>query len=566
MAVAKLTERSVRDLSDARSFERGRAYFAAGQVHRFTIDGTAATATVAGTSVYRVRLGISANGLAGRCSCPYGQEGVFCKHCVATALAWLDAGGEAGESRVRPVTDDRLREFLLAQDPAWLADQLLAVSGADATVRARLEVARGADARTVFDARALRERLEDAIEIRGFVDYDTAYSYFRGVNAALGEVAAVVDAGFPDAAAELAEYSLELLDDAAGQVDDSGGGLREALDRAEEIHLTACAAGEPDPVALAESLVRRALSSDCEVFLSALPDYEQVLGPAGLARYRELVEQAWRELPPRKPHDYSSRGFVVTVLMERLAESTGGADALIEVLSRDVTSAYGVLRIAERLCADGRDDEALDWLDRGLADFPPDPRLRSLAADCHLRAGRRSEAAELRWANFADRPSLDSYLALRDAAGTGFPAWRERAVELLRSHPAASARFAARPRLGPAGHSLLVEVLLWEGDTDAAWRAASDGGCRDEVWLRLARERGATHPDDAIPILLAAADQAIQHKNRDAYRTAARLLTEARQLSRGGRAAAFQSHLVALRTTHRTKRALREELDRAGLP
>jgi hypothetical protein len=28
----------------------------------------------------------------------------------------------------------------------------------------------------------------------------------------------------------------------------------------------------------------------------------------------------------------------------------------------------------------------------------------------------------------------------------------------------------------------------------------------------------------------------------------------------------FESHLTALRTTHRQKRALREELDRAGLP
>lgn len=113
----------------------------------------------------------------------------------------------------------------------------------------------------------------------------------------------------------------------------------------------------------------------------------------------------------------------------------------------------------------------------------------------------------------------------------------------------------------------MVEVLLWEGDTDAAWQAAMDGGCRDDVWLRLARDRADSHPDDALPILLAAADQAIVHKNRDAYRTAARLLLEAGRLStRCDRADDFRSHLAALRTTHRAKRALREELDRAGLP
>jgi uncharacterized Zn finger protein len=298
-----------------------------------------------------------------------------------------------------------------------------------------------------------------------------------------------------------------------------------------------------------------------------LPDYGPVLGPAGMARYRELVERAWRELPPKKPRDYGTRRFVVTHLMEQLAESTGGADALIDVLSQDATSGYDVLRIAERLCADGRDDEALEWLERGLAEFPPDPRLRSLAADCHVRAGRPAKAGELLWANFMDRPSLDSYIALHDAAGKGFPAWRERAVELLRSQPAASARFTPPPYHRPAGHSTLVEVLLWEGDADAAWQAAMHGGCRDDLWLRLARDRAKTHPDDAIPILLAAADHAIGYKNRDAYRTAVRLLAEAGQLfTRCEQADDFHSHLALLRTTHRAKRALREELDRAGLP
>lgn len=567
MAVVEVTEGSVRELADTRSFERGRAYFVAGQVRRFKVDGTSLTATVDGTSTYRVRLDITANGLDGRCSCPYGQEGVFCKHCVATALAWLDAGGEVGEPRAKPITDDRLREFLLDQDRVWLVDELLAAARADAVLRARLAVAAGADAGSALDDRAQRERLERAIEIADFVDYHAAHSYFHGVDEALTDVAGLVDAGFPDTATKLTEYALELLEDTAGRVDDSDGGLREAIDRAEGIHLAACAAGGPDPVALAETLAGRALASDYEVFLGALPDYEPVLGPAGMTRYRELVERAWRELPPKKPDDYSSRRFVVTFLMERLAESTGGADALIEVLSQDITSGYDVLRIAERLCADGRDDEALDWLNRGLAEFPPDQRLRSLAADCHLRAGRRAEAGDLLWANFADRPTLDDYIALHDAMSEGFPAWRERAIELLRAQPAASARFAPMPYLRPAGHSTLVEVLLWEGDSDAAWQAALDGGCQDDLWLRLARERAGTVPGDAIPILLAAADQTIGHKNRHSYRTAAGLLTEAGELFvECDRAEDFTSHLATLRTAHRAKRALREELDKAGLP
>lgn len=96
--------------------------------------------------------------------------------------------------------------------------------------------------------------------------------------------------------------------------------------------------------------------------------------------------------------------------------------------------------------------------------------------------------------------------------------------------------------------------------------AALEGGCRDDLWLRLARQRAATRQDDAIPILLGAADQAIGHKNRDSYRTAAGLLAEAGELFvTCDRAEDFASYLAASRTAQRAKRALREELDKARL-
>jgi uncharacterized Zn finger protein len=552
-------------LADPRSFERGQAYFAASLVRSLSDDGESVTATVEGTSVYRAGLGLTPDGLDWWCSCPYGETGEFCKHCVATALAWQEARGESEESE--SADDKRLREFLRAQEPEWLADELLAAARTDPLLRARLDVAAGTDAVIAYDDRALRNELERAIEISDFVDYRSAYSYFQDVDDTLDSVSELIDAGFPDAAAELALYAMELLEGSGGRVDDSDGGLRAALDAAQEIHVAASAAGDPDPLELAEVLFGRAVASDYEMFRDVLPVYEPMLGPNGMARYRELVEAAWRDLPPKKPNDYSSHRYTVTYLMERLADSTGGTDVLIEVLSRDLTSGYDVLRIAQRLCADGRDDEALDWLSRGMADFAPDERLRSLAADCHVRAGRLAEAGALLWVNFTSHPSLESYIALHDATGAQFQVWRERAIAVLRKHPATTARFAASPYGQPSGRSTLVEVLLWEEDVDAAWQAAQDGGCRDDLWLRLARLRAEARPADAIPILVSAANQSIGHKNRNSYQVAAGLLTEARTLfARCDRTADFESHLTALRTTHRQKRALREELDRAGLP
>ncbi|GAB2819282.1 hypothetical protein GCM10027200_18610 [Lentzea nigeriaca] len=483
---------------------------------------------------------------------------MFCKHCVAASLAWLEQGGEVGEPRSKPLSDKRLRLFLRGCDQEWLIEQLMTVAKSDRVLRARLAVAAGQE--NAFDDRDIRDRLERAIDIPDFIDYAGAYGYFMHVADALDEVELLIDAGFPDAAITLAEYALELLESSAERVDDSDGGLSEAIARAEEIHLAACEAGSPDPVELAERLVTCAVSSGYEMFLDVLPAYEEVLGSAGLARYRELVEQAWRKLPPKKPNDYSARRFVISHLMENLAESSDGADGLIEVLARDVTSAYDVLRIAERLCADDRDDEALTWLERGLANFDPDFRLRDLAADIHLRAGRRDLAGEMLWASFTDRPSLESFRALRQATAEGFPPWRERALAFLAEAPPATGSWSP-------GRSTLVEILLADDEIDAAWQAAVDGGCSEGLWLRLARARAASHPADAIPILLRAADRAIELRNRDSYQAAARLLAEARGLfARCDRDGAFCDHMAAVRDAHRTRWALRQELDWAHLP
>ncbi len=477
------------------------------------------------------------------------------------------AASRTSGPRRPPVPDDELFRFLSGQDTAWLAGELLRAAAADPVLRARLDVAAGAGADQALDERLLRARLERAIEITDFVGYREAYSYAQGVEEELEQLLGLIEQGFPDAAMRLAEDALRLLQESAGLIDDSDGELGAVLSHAAEVHLEACAAGEPDPVRLAEFLVDSALHGDQEVFLGALSEYADVLGPRGMARYRELVETAWRELPPKSTTGYQPGRFPVTHLMERLADLEGGADALIAVMARDVTSGYDVLRIAQRLCADGRDDEALEWLDRGMAEFAPDSRLRSLAAECHVRAGRRSAAEELLWQNFAARPGLTTYIALHGTARDNFAAWRARALAVLGKAVAVTARFTARSSLQGQGRSDLVEVLLWEDDVEAAWLAAIAGGCRDELWLRLARARAASHPADAIPILTAAAEQRIGHKNRAAYKEAAQLLVEAGTLFvRCDRDGDFRSYLGGLRAAHRPKRALREELDRAKLP
>jgi uncharacterized Zn finger protein len=69
-------------------YEDGEQYVDAVADLQPTTDGV--RATVHDTEPYQVSLGWADGSLTGDCSCPHGREGMFCKHCVAVGLSWID--------------------------------------------------------------------------------------------------------------------------------------------------------------------------------------------------------------------------------------------------------------------------------------------------------------------------------------------------------------------------------------------------------------------------------------------------------------------------------------------
>jgi uncharacterized Zn finger protein len=109
-------------------------------------------------------------------------------------------------------------------------------------------------------------------------------------------------------------------------------------------------------------------------------------------------------------------------------------------------------------------------------------------------------------------------------------------------------------------------VFLWEGDVEAAWRAAHDGGCAEGLWPVLARRRAEQHPADAIPVLRRHVDEVIASGKRDAYERAADLITELGTYhDRLGTSAEFTDYVRTLRQANSRRRNLLAALDRATL-
>lgn len=553
-------EATLVQLAGERAFERGERYWRAGRVSPLEQRGAEVTATVIGTAHYRVVLRLAERSgtvtVAHSCSCPMGAEEAFCKHCVAVGLAVL------APSRPRGDAAD-VREFVDSLDRRALADLLLEEVARDQRLLERVRLRAAAEG---SDPAALRRAIDDAVDPGDFVPYAEAGGWAEGVAEAIEQVERVAEGAEPAPAVELAEHALAALEDACGAVDDSDGHVTWLVERLERAHLCACERAHPDPVALAERILAWQLRGELEVFWEGLDRYSEVLGEAGLVRYEELARAAWERVPALGPGDHKDygAGTAITHVMERIARRSGDPERLIAVLRRDLSMPYGFLRVAEAYRDAGWEEDAVEWAERGLAEFPdfPDHRLTDFLADVHAHAGRYESAAELTWSHFAARPSLDVYEALlgyAERAGRR-DEWRLRAHEHLRAGAEEWRRRGAALGVGrhPRGdHSELVRVLLWEGELDAAWREAQDGGCSEGLWLELAERRAGSHPADALEVFRRLVGPTIERKTKRDYRDAVGLIGRVGELlEQLDRAGELPDYVDGIRAEHRRKRSL----------
>jgi uncharacterized Zn finger protein len=182
-------------------------------------------------------------------------------------------------------------------------------------------------------------------------------------------------------------------------------------------------------------------------------------------------------------------------------------DAVVDVLARDLQSARQYTRICEQLISAGRDQQALGWARQGLKERGNErdhglSDLRVITISLCGRRGETKEAVELAWEEFAAAPTLKAYQRLCEHATTAgtWSSWRDRALAVLNAQPRIGESGQVPDGCRPPGRSTLIHVLLWEGDEEAAWRAAQQGGCADGLWLELARCRAPTHPADAVTV------------------------------------------------------------------
>jgi uncharacterized Zn finger protein len=568
------------ELAGERAFERGVDYFEDGHVVGLKESKGTTTARVRGTYYYRVKLWAEDGEVAFDCNCPVGHDDVFCKHCVAVGLAWLEqqqqkAGVRRHQTR-RNVTDEEIREHLVTQDKASLVELLMNHTEWDSDFRDRLVLTTAQRDGNAPDLAVFRGAIDKAIRHRDFVHYTQMPEYARGIEAVVDSLSDLLKRGHATEARELTEHALKQMESAMNGVDDSDGFMGGILDSLQELHLAACRKAKPEPKALAKFLFGWEIASDWEIFLGAAGAYADVLGKEGLAEYRKLAETKWAKVPPlapgeKDPERYSGR-WRITHIMETLAERTGDVEALVAVKSRDLSLAFGFLEIAQIYKAAGNNQTALEWAERGARAFPAhtDGRLRKFLIDEYHRRGRHDEAITIAWTSFCEHPRLDAYQGLHHSAlhAKKWPRWREKALTLLREEVNAQKKQSPKNLWGQSARpdrSDLVEIYLWEGDIENAWTEAKTGSCSNGLWFRLAEARAKDHPEDAIAVYSEQLKPALQLAQQSAYEEAVDILGKIQKLMvQLGKKAEFASLVQSVRAQYKPRRNLMKLLDAQG--
>lgn len=581
------------------AFRRGMKYYGEGRVQILAASDSRVSATVDGTSVYRVELTRSAKGTGWDCTCPAAADGSFCKHCVAVAAELLEGRGAEGtgdaarsSTRGRPaprsvrartprVTATDLRAHVEGLDQKRLVDLVIDRADTDAGFRRLLVDEVRATRGMGPDVDAWKARLDFAFgPVGDFVDYREAREWASGVHDALSELSALCDAGHADGAIELAEYAFELAEAAIQYVDDSDGWITSIAADIGEVHYRACSEHRPDPVEFAGRLLRLELRSELDTFHHAAATYAEVLGERGLAEFHRLLVPRWEQNPTRTEAMSDgtwTESYGISEAMIGWALGTDDPDALIDVRSRDLWTAGDYLSIVRSLIGAGRSEEALNWARLGLVEAPAHgiDQLREIAIELLERPDSglaaddaRSQIEQVRWDAFEQQPSRTRYLDLcaldpgRDAD------FLERCTTYLREQieagDPAGADSPAWVRAWPQALPL-IEILVAADDVEAAWEVAMRYGCTEPVRLDLAERRESTAPGDSIDVYEPQVFVAIDTRKNDGYRRAVELMARIERLAPiAGEPERWERILDRVRTEHRAKRNLRKLLEQRG--
>ena len=208
----------------------------------------------------------------------------------------------------------RLEAYLQRLDVGALRKLILEASWRDDALRQKLLMAA-----TVAESTGLsdlRKVVKQATRTNGFIEYREAGAYANRLED-LGELLSQRIADGEEELIEVIEEAIALAEEALQHIDDSGGEVMPAVVELRRVHLAACNALHPDPVALAERLYGFQMNGQWDTFHEVLPGYAEALGERALDFLWQKVaeEEAADSGVRRRPRDKPRRVDIVSIFL-----------------------------------------------------------------------------------------------------------------------------------------------------------------------------------------------------------------------------------------------------------
>jgi tetratricopeptide (TPR) repeat protein len=353
----------------------------------------------------------------------------------------------------------------------------------------------------------------------------------------------------------LSEHAILCVDKALGQFSAADADMDALREEVRGLHLDACGAVPPKPEALAARLVELAEKTDHEWMHDAPERYRELLGDSGLAALDTILTRKLAAMPADSRAALSHAGLTLRAMSESLARALGDIDRLVRELANDLETPARYVRIACELESAARKDDAVDWLQRGVAAHgADDAALREALVSAYLHASRRDDAVTLLRDELVRFPSAQLTSELLAAAGEERDSQRDWAHAKLTE---------AAERDGDAGE--LVTALLADGATAAALGAATRHAVPVTVRLELARIAAVDDLDAALTHYKLLVTAELETSDRESYGNAVRHLRAMRKAAEAhDRADEVVAFARAAREEHTRRRTLVTMLDKLG--
>ena len=588
--MSELTETTIRQYATPESFRRGRDYYEQGAVLSLARRGDQLLAEVEGSQYepYRVQVTLDAGDVAEAiCTCPYDWGG-YCKHIVATLLAYIHEPDQVEE---RPTLEslldglgaDQLREILLSLierrpglDDVVEAQVLALQSPSEGELAPRQR-------RTPLDPAPFRRQVRDILHSLDHMRSSEAYWHVGGVvdgvRRVLDQARAYVEANDGRNALVILEAITEeyvagwvYLDDSDGEAGGFFGDLGEVW--IEAILITALTPEEREQ--WAERLARWQGEVDDygidAVFSAAEAAARQGWDYLPLQRVLqgEITDKgAWEDEAPPYADDLAVARLNVLERQGRrqeylcLAEAEGQFERYLTMLVRVgrvqeavergltyMTTTDEALALAQALREQEEIKHALRVAEYGLGLNGHKVTLARWLRDLASSAGRSDLALNAALIAFHESPSLDDYLAVQAQAGEKWPQTREELLDHLRQNPS----------YYPRAH---VDIFMHEGLAEDAIAAVEKHTHSYDLIEQVVDGVLHTHPDWAIRACRHQAEVIIEPGKSRHYHHAVRWLEKARDAYQAaGQETDWRAYLEDLIARHGRKYSLVPMLER----